>query len=142
MPEPGGILNVNWRLWDFTSVHGRNLIAGWASNLSSRDRAFLDEKLDFLCGIEFEVAIRLKAVAGPLRGNNHIYKLRAHGQVQMRPMLCRGPRDNNSELTLLEGAIERNGRLHPSDAPDRASRNREELKQDFRRRIPHARFAL
>src|SRR5689334_15911784 len=79
-------------LWDFISPPPRkeNLILRWVSEerLTKRDRAALNQKLDRLCQMDFELAIATKLLAGPIY--KHIYKLVIHGDVMLRPMLCRG----------------------------------------------------
>lgn len=48
------------------------------------------------------------------------------GEVALRPMLCRGP-FAQSEYTFLFGAVERDRRYVPLDAPRRAEANRLDL---------------
>ena len=95
------------KLWDFLSSAPRreNLILRWVSDekLTKRDRAILNQKLKRLCQIDFELAVGTKLLAGPIY--KHIYKLVIHGDVMLRPMLCRGPIDPHTEYTLLLGAI-------------------------------------
>ena len=51
-------------------------------------------------------------LAGPnIGGQAHIYKLRVKSNVQMRPMLSKGPLDNAAEFTFLARAIEVGGIL-------------------------------
>jgi hypothetical protein len=130
-------------LWDFLGTDGENLLRRWAKKekLSHRDRALLNSKLDFLERIGFELAHGTKMLAGPVNKQAHIYKLVVHGGVMLRPMLCKGPPEHRSdEVTLLEGAIEKDRRLHPPDAAERAANNRSEIEQDGRRKGAHERF--
>ena len=46
------------------------------------------------------------------------------GQVQLRPMVCKGPFDMSKEFTLLHGAIEKDKKLIPEDVKSRAQSNR------------------
>lgn len=126
-------------LFDFLSVRGENLIGRWARDerLSARDRAILNQKLDRLLQMGFELAQKTKLLAGPVHG--HVYKLRVFGDVMMRPMLCRGPLKIDQEYTLLLGAIERNGELRPADWKTSAVENREIVAQRPDRRCPHER---
>lgn len=53
-----------------------------------------------------------------------IQKLRVKGNVQLRPMLCKGPIHNDSEFTLLIGAIERDSCLSPDKADEKANQRK------------------
>ena len=115
-------------LWDFlgpeTDGSRENLIQRWArkEKLSNRDHGN-------------------RTIVGPVNKQRHIYKLVVHGDVMLRPMLCKGPPESRSgEMTLLEGAIEKGWKLHPADAAERAERNRLEIERDCHRRGSHERF--
>src|SRR5919109_407392 len=112
-------------LWDFLSARGENVILRWVKDarLTPRDRAALNQKLDRLRQMDFDLAIGTKLLAGPIEKQRHIYKLVIHGDVMLRPLLSRGPIDPEAEYTLLLGAIERGGKL-PKDAPQQAEDNR------------------
>ena len=127
-------------LWDFLSARGENVILRWVrdARLTTRDRAALNQKLDRLGQMDFDLAIGTKLLAGPIEKRQHIYKLVIHGDVMLRPLLCRGPIDPELEYTLLLGAIERGGRL-PRDAPQHAEENRRTVLGDPYRRAPHER---
>jgi hypothetical protein len=126
------------RLWDFLSPPPRceNLILRWVHDekLTKQDRAKLNQRLDRLCQLDFRLAVGTKLLAGPIY--EHIYKLVIHGNVMLRPMLCRGPIAPTSEYTLLLGAIERNGKL-PKNALKDAAQNRLAVLKDPTRRGPH-----
>lgn len=65
-----------------------------------------------------------------------IYKMKIKGNKgmkQLRPMCCRGPFGDN-EYTILAGAIEKDGKLVPSDVKERAQENRRLLLEDPTRR--------
>ena len=128
-------------LWDFCSLAGRNLLRDWAEgeNLSARDRAVLDQKLDRLSQIDFGLARGTNLLHGPVNKKLHIYKIRAMGDKAMRPLLCRGPLAVEEEYTLLEGALERDGKWDPRDAPDRAAANWDVCRKPGRRTV-HERF--
>ena len=132
-------------IWDFQSAD-RNLIIEWADRirLGKRDRALLDQKLDALSALRFELATHTKLVAGPLNNSadKHIYKLRVSGSIMIRIMMCRGPLDGESACTLLAGATERDSRLDPGNAPVTASERRKQILTDpgkYRRQ--HERFS-
>src|SRR5712691_3512216 len=120
-----------YMLWDFLSPLPRkeNLILRWVKDekLTTRDRAILNQKLDRLCQMDFELAVGTKLLAGPIY--KHIYKLVIHGDVMLRPMLCRGPIAINTEYTLLLGAIEKNWKL-PQNASKQAEKNRLVILED------------
>lgn len=127
-------------LFDFVSERGENTIHRWAGRekLSTRDRAILNQKLDRLVQIDFELAVGIRLLAGPLRG--HIYKLRVFGDVMMRPLLCKGPLLLDREYTLLLGAIERGGVLDPRNYGVAAVKHREIVQGDPGRRCKHERL--
>jgi hypothetical protein len=124
-------------LWDFLSPRGENVMQRWAKKekLSSKDRAVLDQRLDRLVQVKFEDAIDIKLLNGPIR--KEIYKLKAYGQVMMRPLLCRGPFDKLTEYTLLIGAIERDWELDPPTCKTDAQNNRNTLLENKNRRTKH-----
>jgi hypothetical protein len=127
-------------LWDFVSPRGENMLSRWAKaeKLSTKDRAKLNQRLDRLVQVEFEQAISTKLLNGPLR--KEIYKVKVHGQVMMRPLLCRGPFLKETEYTLLVGAIEKNWKLEPPTCLGDAEKNRGIVLADKSRREPHVRF--
>jgi len=129
-------------LWDFLGTDGENTIQRWAGKerLTSRDRGKLEAKLSFLTGLDFPTAWQTKLLDGPIHKYRHIYKLVVHGAVMLRPMLCKGPINNDTEYTILQGAKEVGGRLQPENAPERAERNREDVVRDPSRRREHEPF--
>src|SRR5690242_13321231 len=118
-------------LFDFLDKDNRSVINEWAKGLEKADRARLNSKFKQLAEMDFALAWGTKLLQGPIYKS--IYKLRAKQTVQLRPLLCRGPFDNNAEYTLLEGAKEIGGKLTPG-ALVRADRNRDELLGDPKRR--------
>jgi hypothetical protein len=115
-------------LWDYRNGQ-RNEILAWSKTLSSRDRAALNQKLDILERIDFDLAHGLKLLAGPVQKTGHVMKLRASGDTALRPLLCRGPAAPLGEYTLLRGAHERDRRFVPRNALDEARRNRERVRE-------------
>jgi hypothetical protein len=134
------------RLWDFYHPPDRNEIRAWGDRvrLSGRERGQLNQKLDMLERLGFDTAHGLEFLAGPLKGNRHIYKLVVHAGRMLRPMLCLGPLDHSGEMTLLCGAIEKDRELDPPDAAARAEGRRQLLidsnNEGQRLRVPHERF--
>jgi hypothetical protein len=125
-------------LWDFNNGT-RNEILEWTRKLSAVDRAALNQKLDMLQRLDFELAISLKLLAGPIPHSGHILKLRAHGDKALRPLLCRGPHVPLREYTLLRGAEERDSKLQPDGVVDKAIENRNHVGKDKRNRVKHER---
>ncbi len=130
-----------YSLWDYVSPRGENLITRWADDerLGKKDRARLNQRIDRLAQIDFKLAIGTKLLNGPLR--KEIYKLIVHGQVMMRPLLCRGPFRKEMEYTFLLGAVEVNWKLPPGCLKD-AALNRESILADRNRRCLHVTFPV
>jgi hypothetical protein len=121
------ILDQDMTLWTFVSESGRDMLADWAGELRlpTRVRAAIDQKADVLRQQPFEILIHTNLLAGPIAKQRHIYKLRVNGDIAVRLMLCKGPLERDDGYTILLGAVERDGKLVPADAPERASLNRE-----------------
>jgi len=101
-------------LWDFLDTRCRNVILQWVEDerLTKRDRAALNNKIRRLAQMDYALAVQTKLLAGPIY--KHVYKLVVHTDRMLRPMLCRGPIDNETEYTFLLGAIEINWKLPSS----------------------------
>ena len=127
-------------LFDFISESGVNMLGRWArdESLSRRDRAILNQKLDRLAQMDFDLAWGTKLLAGPVHAQ--IYKLRVFGDVMLRPLLCKGPKHLDREYTLLTGAVERDGKLRPAQCMVTAAANRELVQKHEHRRGPHESF--
>ena len=114
-------------LWDYCS-HERNVILKWADDvrLSKRDRALLDQKLDALSALQFDLAQQTHLLTKPLNNSadKHIHKLRVNASIMVRIMVCRGPMPGEIACTLLAGATERDGKLTPERAVGDASIHR------------------
>lgn len=111
------------------------------SKSGSTGRGFLGEtlgqfnqKLDML--VVAGPALPPKLLAGPIY--KHIYKLIVHGDRMLRPFLCKGPFNTDTEYTLLLGAIEANGKLDHD--PREAENNRIALLERPTRRRLHERY--
>lgn len=96
----------------------------------------LNQKRRRLAQLEYDDAIGTKLLAGPIYRN--IYKLVIHGDVMLRPMLCRGPIDNDQEYTFLAGATEKDWKL-TTGAKEQADQRRTIVLTDPNRRVPYER---
>lgn len=130
---------MEYALWDFVDHRGKSVLLQWVANdrLTRRDRAALNQKIQRLAQMDFKLAIGTKLLAGPII--NHVYKLVIHGDVMLRPMLCRGPIVNETEYTFLLGAVETGGKLPPR-SKEKAVENRRVILNDPTRRCAHQRI--
>ena len=127
---------AEYRLWDFLDDRLENVILQWVKDdgITKRDRAALNQKINRLAQMDCDLAKQTKLLAGPIY--KHIYKLVIHGDVMLRPMLCRGPIHNTEEYTFLIGAVEIGGKL-PSGAKEKAEERRLVVVNDQHRRTQH-----
>ena len=127
------------RLWDFLDHRSRNVILLWVADqrITKRDRAALNQKIRRPAQMDYDLAIKTKLLAGPI--HRHIYKLVIHGDVMLRPMLCRGPIENENEYTFLLGTVEIQWRLPPG-SKEKAEENRKVVLDDPSRRCLHQRI--
>jgi hypothetical protein len=125
-----------YTLYDFLDHRLKNVILQWVKDdkITMRDRAALNQKIRRLAQMDYQLAIQTRLLAGPIF--KHVYKLVIHGDVMLRPMLCRGPIDNEREYTLLLGAVETGGKL-PEGSKQKAESHREVILNDHTRRIHH-----
>lgn len=131
-----------YRIYEFTDPRGSSVIGRWleAEKVTRRDRGQLVAKLDMLA----MVGSLLPNLAGPIQSKrnpkmqSHVYKLVVHGDVMLRPMLCKGPIDNEGEFTLLLGAIE-TGDVLDHDAEE-AEHNMRIVIEDPSRRVRNGRY--
>jgi hypothetical protein len=112
-------------VYDFIDACHGNVVGSWIRGLSTSDRAKFKLKIRYLSDVEYDEAIRGKLLQGPIY--KHVYKLKIHGDIMLRPLLCRGPINNDVEYTLLAGAKEENFNLVPEDAPEVAENRRAEV---------------
>lgn len=126
-----------WAIYDHLNQKGENAIAEWTRGLQGVQRKLLRSELDMLAQAGPDLPTQLLSGTGVA----HIYKLRVKGNVQLRPMLCKGPVENDAEFTILFGAIEVGDVLQPANAADRAAIIREEILADpNNRRCEHERI--
>jgi hypothetical protein len=111
-----------YTIYDYVDERNRNVIKDWAKGLGA-DKAKFESKLNMIRTSGFDLAPKLLSDTRSL----HIKKLRFVGRakIQWRPMLCKGPIDNNSEATVLLGAHEKGFKL----VPDNADYDAEKLRQ-------------
>jgi hypothetical protein len=124
-------------LWDFLEgARFENVILRWVQDerLTKRDRAALNNRIRRLAQTDYALAVQTKLLAGPIY--KHVYKLVIHADRMLRPMLCRGPIDNETEYTFLLGAIEINWKL-PRGSKEQAEGNREVVLSNADRRCIH-----
>lgn len=126
-----------FKLFDYTSENGNNEIKEWTNGLQKTDRAKLNAKLDMLTKHGHELFPHvLTDTPTP-----SIQKLRVKGKVQLRPMLCKGPIDNEKEYTLLIGATERDSKFVPDKADQTANQRKQIIIKNPTRRCPHERIS-
>jgi hypothetical protein len=125
-----------FRLWDYVGADGKNDIEEWCAKLGKVERTKLNVRLDLLQKNGKDLLPNI--LAGPII--DHIYKLRVHGSVQLRPLLCTGPIENEKEFTLLVGATERGSKLKPPGVEKKAIERRQTIIDEPKRRVKHVRI--
>lgn len=127
-----------FKLFDYCNPAGENEFKTWTQALQPVQRGKLNAKLDMLkmLGDGLFPAI--------LTGTDTpgILKLRIKGNVQLRPMLCKGPIDVDEEFSLLVGAIEVGRKLKPRNADVIGDGRKKEIRSDpDNRRVKHERVS-
>jgi len=111
---------MTYKLFDYVDAQGRNLIKKWSDKLQAEQRARLNSMLDRL---ELHGdTLHPNMLAGS--GVAGIEKLKVHGKVQLRPLLCKGPINVHGEYTLLMGAKEIGDKWAPTDAREVALKHK------------------
>ena len=129
------------RLWDYQPGTGKNEIRAWAQALSVRERAQLNQKLDMVTCVNLETARSLRFLVGVSGDHHNLYRLIVHSDHMLSPILCWGPIEPQTEITLLCGAVEKDFDLEPVSAVERAEAYRTAiLSTKGRNRICHERF--
>lgn len=123
---------MTWAIYEYIDERGKGAVESWIrrDRLQKQAIALLDQKLMLLASSGPDLAPGLLARLG---GGFLKLKVRAMG-VQLRPLLCEGPIANDTEFTILIGAVERDGKLQPHDARDRAEEFRRIIVADPSRR--------
>ena len=130
---------TTWELYDYLTASGDNDFKGWSKDLQKPDLARLNRKLKMLEDNGPNLGPGL--LAGPIKGYAHIYKLKMTSSVALRPLLCKGPIDNDKEFTLLKGAFEIGSAWEPPNARADAVNRREIVKNSPSRRCKHVKVA-
>lgn len=129
--------NKKFALFDYKNESGSNDFKEWTKTLQKVERAKLNAKLDVLEKLGSDLFPQV------LTGTDTagILKLRVKGNVQLRPMLCKGPIKNDEEFTLLFGAKERDSRLIPRNADEEADNRKKIIIENPNRRCSHERIS-
>lgn len=126
-----------WLLYDYLDAGGHNIIKEWSEGLGKRERIKLNQKLDMLENYGPNLPPQL--LAGPVF--DHVYKLKIQGNPKPRPLLCKGPINNDVEFTLLLGAFEIQWQLTPKNSLEHAANNRQAIIDNPLRRCRHERIS-
>lgn len=132
-------------LYDYLDVRGDNVIKNWTTDLGIRDRAKLNNKLDRLENVSDPIRELPGLLFGPgIDGEQEIWKLKmgsSGSENALRPLLCKGPFDKGIEITLLSGAVEKDGVLKPNGVAATAEQRRQDVLRNPKQRRPHERVA-
>jgi hypothetical protein len=130
-------------VYDYLDGRGVNLIKEWTMTLGTRDRARLNNKLDRLGDVKDALQELPGLLFGPgIDGHREIWKLRIGGSGSgnaLRPLLCKGPFNKRTEITLLAGAVEKDGTLEPHGVAATAEQRRQDILNNAGRRRTHER---
>jgi hypothetical protein len=126
-----------WTIFDYVDPVDGNLFQVWSARLQTKERAKLNQRLDSLA---MHGPGLIPGILSPT-GMACIFKLKIHGKVQLRPLLCEGPGRGENAFTLLLGSFEVSNEYVPMGAPLFAARMRESLIKDMRRRVLHERVS-
>ena len=129
---------MTFKLFDYFNPAGDNEFKTWTQALQPVQRGKLNAKLDMLKMLGDGLFPEI------LTGTDTpgILKLRIKGNVQLRPMLCKGPIDVDEEFSLLVGAIEVGRKLKPRNADVIANGRKKEIRSDpDNRRVKHERVS-
>lgn len=125
------------KVWHFLDSKDRDVFKEWASRLQKRELGKLQAKIDSL--IIHGSGLMPQTLSDT--GEPNIKKLKVHGKVQLRPLLCKIDSDDGDEQwVFLVGAIEKGWNLDPHDALATAKKRRMELLADETRKTIHVRF--
>lgn len=129
---------MKFKLFDYCNHAGNNEFKAWTQSLQLVQRGKLNAKLDML-GMLGDGLLPVILTGTDTPG---ILKLRIKGNVQLRPMLCKGPVDVDGEFSLLIGAIEVGSKLKPLNADVIAGERKEEIRRyPDNRRVKHERVS-
>lgn len=111
---------MTFKVWVFNETGRENQFYKWRKNLPINQLAKLEEKLDKLGQVGLEL---LPVMLAPV-GNTGLLKIKVQGNPKLRPILTRGPFDQNLEFTLLKGAKEISSKFSPPNALEIALENK------------------
>jgi hypothetical protein len=131
------------KVYDYLGADGTNEIKAWLQGLDKRSRARVNQKIDMIERADID------ALPGLLHGNKiqgeaHIAKLKIGGSGTgraLRPLVCRGPIDNNAEITILLGAEEKDGKLPAGAGKEAGKRRAAVVATPTQRRCDHERVS-
>lgn len=123
-------------IYDYVHPVEGNLMKKWSVGLQKKERAKLNSKIDALA---MHGADLIPGILAPT-GTPSIFKLKAQGQVKLRPMVCEGPGTGEAAFTFLLGAKEISWEYDPANAPSLAADIRSDLLKYPNRRVEHERI--
>lgn len=116
-----------YKLYDYVDTHGVNVILEWLQSLQVKERTKIKQRIDMLAEHGQELLPLILAASGV----SGILKLKAHGSVQLRPLLCRGPMLGDVDTyTFLAGAKEVDSAWVPPNIREIASARKSALIAD------------
>lgn len=116
---------------------GKWVVSDWG--LQKSHEAKLDVKMAMLFRAEVDPKTRKCSLptgllAGPgVYGEKWIYKLKVRTNVQLRPMLCLGPKEPDKQWTVVARATEVQNKLVPLDAATTGEKCRQEILNETRK---------
>ncbi len=127
---------MTYALYDYVNPQRVNVILDWLQSLQTMERTKVIQRFDMLAEHGQEL-LPLTLAASGVAG---ILKLKTHGSVQLRPLLCRGPAPGDTDTyTLLAGAKEVGSRWEPKNIRETAAARKGEVVADpANRRTSHA----
>ena len=125
-----------YKLYDYADHRG-NRIAEWGKGQPRIQLAKLNSKLDTLMTAEPDL---VHGLLYGVSGFPQLRKIKIQGNPKLRPLLCKGPLDNDAEFTLLVGAREIEFGWDPVAARETAKDRRQEIISTGNRRCEHERF--
>ena len=124
---------MTFDIFNFIRANGVNDFDKWWSKLQKKERTKLAHKIDML--ELYGDALHPHMLSdSPVPG---IQKIRVQGNPKLRPLVCKGPQNIQTEYTILLGAKEVGSAWNPVDAPETANGNKQSLTADKTRRVRH-----
>lgn len=109
----------------YVTKRGRDTIQEWIDDLPTRAHVAIDVRIRFLAlGGNWRPPFAAK-----LRGYDSIWEIKVlSGNIQYRPLGCFGP--GKHVFSILIGAIKKNNRFIPQNAPKTAEKRKQLIYQD------------